>query len=260
MIKIDIKDLKDGDILLYSRDSLISNLIKFFDKSPYSHSGIFVNGYILEAVSKGVIKSLVSESILDVDFIDVYKFKAPDGETLGDINYPFEPIKNVVNKYELRHDRYAYETILLLAILTTTRRIRIQVFSWLIKNILEHALDILNRIIADGKEPMICSELVYRCFDEADLNGKYSLFIKGIEQKINLEEIQKIDYIDNIIREKREVQELREKFLNKYIKRKTKNSNYEASVEAILSTIADFVTPHDLIDSPNLKLVGRLNI
>lgn len=54
---ISVDDLQPGDILLYrnGRKSIVSSLIRWWTRSPYSHAAIYLgNGEILEAISSGI--------------------------------------------------------------------------------------------------------------------------------------------------------------------------------------------------------------
>jgi len=64
----DFRDqIRDGDILLYKGQTFISNLIKIFTKSEYSHAGIAVRWkkrlMVMEAIRKGVIVNPLRRSI-----------------------------------------------------------------------------------------------------------------------------------------------------------------------------------------------------
>ena len=62
-----ISETKTGDILLYEGHSTISPFIKFFSKSPYSHSGIIFDSwnspFVAEADSQGVLPNTIETSI-----------------------------------------------------------------------------------------------------------------------------------------------------------------------------------------------------
>src|SRR5262249_7115548 len=63
---------------------------------------------------------------------------------------------------------YAYHQIVLLAILSLTRRIPLPpVGRRLVRVALDQAAGVLNSLVEDGRQLMICSEFVYRCYDEA---------------------------------------------------------------------------------------------
>jgi len=222
---IEIKDLKNGDILLYSGKSIISGLIKFFDGSEFSHTGIYNNGKVLEATSKGVENSLLSESIKGNNFIDVYRF---DFSEKGDFSLikDFEKnLLNVIEKYEKEGERYAYEQFLLLGILTLSRTANLPLIAPLLRGFLDNSTEYLTSLLAAGKSPMICSELVYRCYSETDSTGLYTIKIKGTDIKEN--DIYNVNELLNKLKSNNPESEILElinseykKFLNKFIESK----------------------------------------
>jgi len=65
-------------------------------------------------------------------------------------------------------NRYAYEQIVLLAFLILIRKVSPNpALFWLVRNAVALATSILNRLLGGGRQPMICSELVYRAYYEA---------------------------------------------------------------------------------------------
>ena len=162
------RSLKLGDVVLYRGTSLISRLIVWFDSGHYSHCSIYVGGgKVLEAIDKGVVFSTLADSIAAhaPEYVDVFRFTSDDHIMLGDSKLPYQPVKSRVDFYAHEGDRYAYEDILLLALLTTIRHISIA--RPMLRSILDSAAEVLAHIAALGKRPLICSALTYRCFEEA---------------------------------------------------------------------------------------------
>jgi hypothetical protein len=63
---------------------------------------------------------------------------------------------------------YAYHQILLLAILSLTRRVPLSpVGRRLVRAALDEAVGVLNKMAENGRQLMICSEFVFRCYNEA---------------------------------------------------------------------------------------------
>lgn len=252
---IEVKDLKNGDILLYSGNSMISGLIKFFDGSEYSHTGIYNNGKVLEATSKGVENRLLNESIEGNNFIDVYRF---DFSEISDslIKKKFESnLLNIIEKYEIEGERYAYEQFLLLGFLTLSRTANLPLVAPVLRGFLDNSTEYLTSLIAAGKSPMICSELVYRCYLEVDSTGIFKIKIKGTDIKEN--DIFTVNDLLNKLKSKNPDDEVLKfinseykKFLNKYLESKESGNGY--------FTIPDFVTPNDLKNSKSLIYIGRL--
>ncbi len=262
MKKIKTSELKFGDVLFYNRNSFISRAIKMFDGSDYSHSGIYFNGSVLEAVGSGVAKHPIAESIKDVIFVDVYRYMANDRGLIGDAKYPAQAIGDVIAKYEKEGDRYAYESILLFAMLCTTRKIHIPFVSWMVRNTLESALTVVNKIIAMGKQPMICSELVFRCFTEALPKDRYDIFITGADSMKEMPETLAAPKNKNFIATDEDISEinkLKSEFLAKMVQSKGIKS-HDKSMKTLMKSLAvpDFVSPRDLCTSRNFVKIGRL--
>ncbi len=78
--------------------------------------------------------------------------------------------------------RYGYEQILLLALLVSTQQIA---WEWIpgiasfVRDALDAAAAELASLTAAGRGPMICSELVYRCYEEA--GEQYHIRIVGAD-------------------------------------------------------------------------------
>src|SRR5262249_47861698 len=82
-----------------------------------------------------------------------------------------QPVVDRVAYYLEHHERYAYEQLLLLAALAATRQLPVSGIPFLgmvIRNVLDSAADVVAKLIHAGREPMICSEFVYRCYEEAN--------------------------------------------------------------------------------------------
>lgn len=252
----EINDLRNGDILLYSGKSLISGLIKFFDGSVYSHTGIYNKGKVLEATSKGVVNRSLIESIDGNNFIDVYRFnfsETGDSSLIKDFE---KNLLNVIEKYEIEGERYAYEQFLLLGILTLSRTANLPLIAPVLRGFLDNSSEYLTSLIAAGKRPVICSELVYRCYSELDSTGLYTIKIKGND--LNENDIYTVNELLFILKSNNTDSEILElinseykKFLNKYLESKASRNGY--------FTIPDFVTPKDLKNSKSLIFIGRLN-
>ena len=70
----------------------------------------------------------------------------------------------------------------MLAFLTLTRKLKVTpVLRTLIRRTLDAAASVLTRYISQNREPMICSEFVYRAYDEAlpEIDDPFSLRIRA---------------------------------------------------------------------------------
>lgn len=263
-------DLKVGDVFLYCKTDLVADMIKAFDGSEYSHAGIYYDGGVLEAIDEGVKKRSIKESVKKAKYVDVFRFTSLDGhETIGGDSYPAQPLINCMKEYEDIGERYAYEQIILLAFLATIRKVKVPIASWILRTFLDNAMSILSKIMAAGKEPMICSELVYRCFDGA--GDKYRLTIRGADTVyLSLpdipvdtgNDIQAHNLGESIVDS--ESQLIEDFFANYAVARhridKKRISEVSQAPFSVAKSfaVADFVTPKDLKYSPNLQRVGTL--
>ena len=267
---ISVNELKESDVLLYQGDSFISRMIRLFDGGDYSHAGVFSGGNVLEAIGSGIEYRSVVKSTYDVPYIDVYRYKSKDNITIGSEELPYQPVVERVEYYRENWERYGYEQILLLATLTATRMLPFRIIpglSRILRNVLESAADVLATLVADGKEPMICSELAYRCYEEAGDN--YRILIVGADilkgMLHPLTEKQELESESLTAEEKGEIAILRaeaQSFLVTYesVKRKQIVGHEADEIKALFEANANYVTPRDLQKSPNLEKIGRLKI
>jgi hypothetical protein len=173
METITTNEVVDGDVILYHGNSLISSLIRLFDGTEVNHAGIYLgHDQVGEAMAKGLTRENIADSIKGSEYVIVQRLKA----------YP-DTMKPVIDKagYYLEiGNKYAYEQILLLAFLGLARKLPVNAYlKWLLRKILDQAADLLTS--HGDKQPMICSEFVYRCYDEA-LPGTYDPYSLEIER------------------------------------------------------------------------------
>ena len=167
MIKdIPIAQLMPGDVLLYRSKGLIGDAIRFIDRSEVSHAGLFLGRYgeqgrtVGEAIREGVIRRELPKSIEHVEWVESRRLKeAPSS---------LDPVLERAAYYLKRGERYAFEQILLLAFLCITRNLAgSSVLGRLIRETLDAAAAFLLQLFNTGREPMICSEFVFRCYRES---------------------------------------------------------------------------------------------
>jgi hypothetical protein len=174
--KIGIEELQAGDILLYRGTSFVSKGIQFFDGSPISHASVYLgNGEIGEAVAHGLVVRDYRTSFHGNEWVKAYRLAAvPDD---------LEPVLKVAQAYLEQGNRYGYEQLFILALLCTTRRLKVTpILRRLLRTLLEAAATALTELLNAGKQPMICSEFAYRVYDEAEPSIKdvYSIVIPGM--------------------------------------------------------------------------------
>lgn len=152
--------VQGGDVLLTHGTSAISWAIRFFDRSEVNHAAIALDATnVGEAVAAGLKASPLTALISANEYVLHRRSR------LGD----HAPVVSVANDYLTNRAPYAYQQIVLLAVLGATRAIPLpRVAKRLIRSSADAAADVLNTMLDDGgTRLMICSEYVYRAFAEA---------------------------------------------------------------------------------------------
>ena len=247
------EDVRVGDVLLYRPTGWIGRMICLFDGGDYSHAAIYTGERVLEAIGSGIAARDLGDSVGSGE-VDVFRFLSDEGKRLGEAGCPVEPLVARMNHYIANHERYGYEQILLLAALTSTRRL--PVVGWIpglsriVRTIVDAAAAEIANLLAEGREPMICSELVYRCYAEA--GQEYRLRIAGAELK-EAGPASDTTAAGTDPSAERDLQEAR-LAIAEY------GESYRAARAAAVSSDAEanFVTPRDLQHSPNLYKAGAL--
>lgn len=240
-------ELRPCDVLLYHGDSAMAQLIQWFGGSEYSHAAIYDGSMVIEAIIDGVRRRPLAESVAGSAHVDVWRMEK-EGQLIGTTAFPAEPVLGIAFRYAGEHGRYAYEELLLLALLCTTRRLPLPFLRWA----LDGAASILNDLIDEAREPMICSELVFRCFSEA--GPGYAPRIRGVDLRARLETL----HLPG--RPKRTMSSADREvagFLETYAKAKKLGSRDELIMAAVEAD-PNFITPRDLRKSPDFFMAGRL--
>ena len=93
---ISIKSLKTGDILLSAGLSGISQVIKVFTNSKFSHTALYIGGgNVIEAIDKGVVVNNIVIAMSDDILVSVYR---KNDLTPGEAAYVVENAKRYVGK------------------------------------------------------------------------------------------------------------------------------------------------------------------
>jgi hypothetical protein len=183
---IDPASLLAVDILLYRGRGWLSKAIQFFDGTDVSHSSLFLAGTpasVAEAISKGLLERPLTDSVGDSAWVVARRLKTRPADVA--------PVLARANSYLSQGERYGYEQILLLAFLSLIRKPKITpIFKRLVTAVLEKASALLLKLTAGGKQPMICSELVYRSYDEA-LPDALDLFSLSVQREVTTEALQR---------------------------------------------------------------------
>jgi len=172
-----ISQLMPGDVLLYRGRGLISDAIRLIDRSQVSHSALFIGRHgdtgraVGEAIREGLVRRELPKSVEDAEWVESRRLKEPPAN-LG-------PVMEQASHYLDRGERYAFEQVLLLAFLCIARNLADSpVLGGLIRETLDAAAGVLLRLFDTGRQPMICSEFVFRCYEET-LPGAIGLSVRA---------------------------------------------------------------------------------
>ena len=170
---IGVSDLLPADVLLYKGTSFISRGIQFFDGTDFSHASLYLgDGKVGEAIASGLERSDIHKSVHGAEWVKVYRLK----NRPPDVSVVLDKAKEYLDD----GPRYGYEQILLLAFLSLTRKLKVTPsLAVFIRRVLDAAATTLTRLQSQNREPMICSEFVYRAYDEAvpEIDDPFSLRI-----------------------------------------------------------------------------------
>lgn len=266
MEKINLSDLQPCDVLLCRGEGKFSDMIVLLDGGTYSHAALYagkINGKhcVIQATGRGIVCDPI-EKLKEAVFVDVFRFNK-NGHKLGDANYLSTPILEIGQAYVESHIKYAFDHLIMLALLGITRDIPLK-YSWKkqLRIALDHAADFLFKLLDKGIRPMVCTEIVYRCFDEADENKKYQLSISALKlsefSKKSKEVTKDLSMMENTVDSEidLELQKSKKRFLEAYSKVKEKENPLMSSNTDMISSC---VFPKDFENSKDLIKIGRLN-
>lgn len=260
-------DLQPCDVLLFQGTELTSQLIRLADPGPYSHAALHIGPdkddsgtivpFVVEMLPSGLTYRPLAGSKGESNFVDAYRYYNAAGAVIGDTDRSH--VLAVADQYRAEGQHYAFDQILLLALLCSTRRISLPVAGPVLRIILDHAADLIAELLKGGKEPMICSELVYRCFTEAI--PPLDLSIPGADLSIAHVAGLSDQASGAATPDDGGLAMGQSTFLQNYqIARNAAASPRSSALGAppVGRAVADFVTPNDLGRSPNLQKLGTL--
>ncbi len=281
---ISVSDLKPGDAFLYQSKGFLPDMIRLLDGEPYSHASIFLGAVqgtpsVAEMLGSGTNVRSVVDSLAGHNFVDAFRYINDAGQPLGSIGVDPAPLITKMDYFTdpANAQRYGYEQILLLAMLCSTRKVD-GVTGEIVRRVLDDAAEIVADLVHAGKQPMICSELVYRCYTEAgppydlrivgsDIPRQYAFAFYGLLPPGS--ELNRSAALASPSSEDAATASAISSYLANYAaakgyfakpENKTAVKMLEANPATAVSmlAVADFVTPNDLGHSPNLQILGRV--
>jgi len=149
-----------GDVLLFRGNSFIAWAIRAFDGTSVNHAALALESDLMGEADGGGLQTASISSSIKVSRCTIVRRHLSD----------LDPTPVVLRGQAYLQGRvpYAYQQIVLLAILTLTRRIPLPpIGRRLVRAVLDQAAATLNELVENGRQLMICSEFVFRCYDEA---------------------------------------------------------------------------------------------
>lgn len=152
-------DVQDADVILYHGNTWLAKAIRLFDGTDVNHASLYVGeDNVGEALGNGLTKRTLKESIEDNEYVILRRLKSHPGT--------MNPVLEKAKAYIAIGNRYGYEQIVLLAFLGLTRKLTVNAYlKWLLRKVMDEAAKLLMK--KGNRQPMICSEFVYRCYNEA---------------------------------------------------------------------------------------------
>jgi hypothetical protein len=165
-------EVRAGDVLLFRGGGFVSWAIRAFDGTDVNHAAIALDSTTLgEAGGRGLQRTLIETATKSNRYMRVRRHSDPDPG----------PVLTVASTYLDEGRPYAYQQIVLLALLASTRRLRLTgIARRMLRSVLDHGAAALNAFVdRGGARSMICSEFVYRVYAEAvaDPADRYRLLI-----------------------------------------------------------------------------------
>jgi hypothetical protein len=173
--KVPRSALAMGDVLLYQGTGIVSKGIMLLTDSKVSHAALYLGGDTVgEAVGEGVVRHTLDQSFPDHNFVLVRRLPQ---------QLDMQPVVARGQFYLGQGLKYSYQQIVFLAILLIVKKVKPSgVVGKLIMVAAQAAAAALNELLHGGKELMICSEFVYRSYDEASQAkpNPYRLNVPGL--------------------------------------------------------------------------------
>jgi hypothetical protein len=215
LTKITFKDMIPADVLLWDIPGPFFHIVSAFDGMELNHASLYLGaGQVAEAVPQGIVVRPWDQGPLRSPQAIVRR--AGGADTLA--------VLAKASEFVSQGNRYAYGQLLLTAGVCLLRQSGVEdPMAKAVESMFIHqAAVFIDHLHAVGKKPMICSELVYRCFAEAVPPHAISIALfRGM---------------------------------------KPSQERVEEILVALARLSANFVSPGDLLLTPSLKTVGVIDV
>ena len=189
MKQLQVNDLLRGDVLLYRASNAWKNamsvLIRKLDGTEVSHAGLYLGdeqvGESLIVGNPGLHSNPLQSSISGCDWVEVRRLASTGN---------LAPVMSAATMRLDNGSSYGFDQIMLVAAICVTHKLDLG--DGLLRKIAYGALQRANEFVrsmsSEDREPMTCSEFVYRVYDEAVLedDDEYSLTILSQSKSLPL--------------------------------------------------------------------------
>lgn len=284
--KITQDDLLPGDVLLSFGTGTLSDMIRILSGGLYSHAAVWDGENVIEATERGVKRDTLQFETTAQVYVDAYRWQPlpPEDHQLGDPAYPSRPVTDQAGAIAAAGPKFAYDELLMAAFVISVSDLPLGPFRALAREVV-WKLDAWVHKHVEGrkKRTMVCTEVVCTSFWQADPNPLYAINIQvGGSRAAQLVAAasrpspRRAALVKGAIAapSMSEDEELRRQCARLLLRAAgpSRRKRLRASVAAPRAVAAGpvlepaggpgiplgCVTPRDLQDSPNLKLVGRL--
>jgi hypothetical protein len=173
---IKISELRQGDILLFSYlpDDWESKLIALLTNSPVSHSAMsyYTNNEIVEETPPDAQINPIKERVADRT-ITIMRFDNTEVD--------LKKVLDAAQKYVNLKEPYPMSNLVFVGLYILLKRIIISkelqiLLCPVLKLVIGDLIELIDNKYYPGEHPMVCSQFVYHCYEEA--GEEYKLIIK----------------------------------------------------------------------------------
>jgi hypothetical protein len=186
--RIALADLAPGDVLLHMGAGELSKLIAWVGDSAYSHAGMVIEGgQLIEAAAAGVRHASLAERVKMTTafrYVDAFRPLRPRAGDLKELQALLAAAEGYLGR------PYPMTSLLTLGIVCAVRN-KIPGDERL-REVLRAALDL---VVENDPSRVVCSELVYRAYDEAKTVPAHALRLPVTNRAGGSTPFPKIDFV-----------------------------------------------------------------
>lgn len=171
--QLEIKDLQQGDVLLFEADlnDCVSWAITFCSKAPVSHAAICYD------VEKGLIVDAAGEFVRTAELCKYIEDKRPVHVCRMNPSLSKKPVLDAAQTHLDRKDPYAFSTLWMVSFVILYENYRAtssvqKAIARFLEAVCARLITAVNHRQYGDKTPMVCSQFVAQCYEEAGSDYK----------------------------------------------------------------------------------------